>query len=156
MNFKIRKPYDYERLKKLSKKQHLKSSHKRQSIIEYFLTQDKHLSAEELYNKIKNSFSGIGYSTVYRTLKLLVECGLASARHFEEGITRFEPIHPKEHHDHLICIKCGAIVEFANQEIERIQRRIARKYKFRVQDHKLEIYGLCQKCVRKARKKWQT
>lgn len=149
MNFKIKNNYAYERLVQFSRKHKLKSSQKRKVIIYYFLNQDKHLSAEELYNMLKTKIPEIGYSTVYRTLKLLVECGLAKMRHFEKGITRFEPVHKKKHHDHLICTKCGAIIEFINQEIEKIQKQIARKYKFSVSDHKLEIYGLCLKCAQK-------
>ncbi|MEO0185914.1 MAG: transcriptional repressor [candidate division WOR-3 bacterium] len=149
MKFKINKPYEYKRLKDFSKKHHLKSSKKRLSIIECFINQNKHVSAEELYNKMKKAYPGIGYSTVYRTLKLLVECGLASACNFEQGITKFESAYEKEHHDHMICTKCGAIIEFTNKEIERMQRNVARKYKFLFHNHKLEIYGLCLKCANK-------
>ncbi len=130
----------------------MKSSRKRKFIIDYFLKQDKHFSAEELYNQIRNKFPGIGYSTVYRTLKLLAECGLASIRHFEEGITRFEPIHQREHHDHLICTGCKRIIEFKNKEIENLQKKIAQKLQFSVQNHKLEIYGLCPRCAKKGKK----
>lgn len=149
MNFKIKNRYDYNCLKNFSKKRGLKSSQKRMLIIDYFLKQDKHYSVDELYNHIKNKIPGIGYSTVYRTLKLLAECGIASERHFEKGFTRFEPIHKEEHHDHLICTKCSAIIEFTNQEIEKIQRKIARNFRFFVSDHKLEIYGLCSRCAKK-------
>uniref|UniRef100_A0A7V0Z4N4 Ferric uptake regulation protein n=1 Tax=candidate division WOR-3 bacterium TaxID=2052148 RepID=A0A7V0Z4N4_UNCW3 len=152
MNFKIKNNYNDEQLARFRKKYRLKSSQKRQFIINYFLNQDKHLSVEELYNMIKNKVPKIGYSTVYRTLKLLAECGIVSIRHFEKGITRFEPIHKKQHHDHLICTRCGAIIEFINQEIEKIQKRVARKYNFSVLDHKLEIYGLCLKCARKEKR----
>ncbi|MEO0128613.1 MAG: transcriptional repressor [candidate division WOR-3 bacterium] len=152
MNFKIKNNYVPVELTKYSKKHKLKSSQKRKFIIDYFLSQNKHLSTEDLYIMIKNKKLKIGYSTIYRTLKLLAECGLASIHHFEKGITRFEPVHKKSHHDHLICIKCGSITEFTNQEIEKIQKRIARKYNFSVSDHKLEIYGLCLKCARKEKK----
>lgn len=152
MNFKIKNNYNYDQLVKFFRKHKLKSSQKRKFVIDYFLSQNKHLSTEELYNMVKNRFPRIGYSTVYRTLKLLTECGLVSMHHFGKGITRFEPVHKKQHHDHLICAKCGAIIEFRNQEIEEIQKRIARKYNFIVHDHKLEIYGLCLKCVRKEKK----
>lgn len=148
MNFKFKNKYDYQLLNKFLKKHRMKASEKRNFIIDYFLTQDKHLSIEELYDCIKQRVNKISFSTVYRTLKLLSACGLASLRHFEKGVTRFEPVHRKEHHDHLICLECGTIIEFENREIEKIQRRIAQRYKFYVKDHKLEIYGLCLKCAK--------
>ncbi len=146
MNFKIKNSYNYRILNKFIKKYHLKSSRKREQIINYFLALDRHISTEELYNKIKDRIPKIGYSTVYRTLKLLVSWGLATACQFEKGITRFEPVHREDHHDHLICTKCGAIIEFKNFEIERMQIKVADQHKFQIKDHKLEIYGLCQKC----------
>ncbi len=152
MNFKIKNQNAYEQLTHASKKYRLKSSQKRKFIIDYFLNQDKHLSTEELYQKIKIKKPKIGYSTIYRTLKLLAECGLASIHHFEKGITCFEPVHKKQHHDHLICTKCGSIIEFTNEDIEKMQKKIARKYNFFVSNHKLEIYGLCLKCARKEKK----
>ena len=99
----------------------------------------------------------IGYATVYRTLKLLVNVGLASERSFSENVTRFEPIHTNKHHDHMICIRCGKIMEFENPKIERLQKETAKEYKFHIVSHKLELYGYCQKCWNKERlkeKKW--
>lgn len=149
MKFKIKNKFDFRLKNNSSKKHRLKSSQKRLFIIEYFLNQDKHYSVEELYNHIKNRMPGIGYSTVYRALKLLVSQGLAVERNFEKGLARFEPVHKERHHDHLVCIKCGTIIEFTNPAIEKIQKKIAINYKFTVTDHKLEIYGLCQKCKKK-------
>jgi|YelNatPaOPRAMG01_1025707.scaffolds.fasta_scaffold01272_10 Fur family ferric uptake transcriptional regulator len=151
MNFKIKKNYDIKRLNDYIATHGLKSSKKRQFIIGYFLKQDSHISAEELYNQIKNKIPGIGYSTVYRTLKLLAECGLAIPQYFEKRLVRFEPIHKKEHHDHLICIECGKIIEFTCGEIEKMQETIAQRYKFHIKNHKLEIYGLCLNCAKRRR-----
>ncbi|MGQ9663995.1 MAG: Fur family transcriptional regulator [bacterium] len=148
MKFKIKNEKEIDNLKAISEKYFSKSSRKRKFIIDYFLKCDKHFSVEELYTHIKKLIPGIGYSTVYRTLRLLVARGQAVARNFEKGLTRFEPIHQKNHHDHLVCIKCGKIIEFTNPVIERIQKKVALKYKFSVSDHKLEIYGLCQKCAK--------
>ncbi len=130
-------------------KRGLKTSQKRSFIIDYFLKKDRHFSVEELYNEIKKTKSGISYSTVYRTLKLLAECGLASECNFGDGISRFEPVHEAKHHDHLICRKCGRIFEFENTDIERLQKGVAKKYQFKVVFHKLELYGLCSKCQKK-------
>jgi len=113
-----------------------------------FFREDKHLGVEELYNKVKEVDPNISFSTVYRTLKLLEKAGLAVSRRFMDGITRFEPVHPKEHHDHLICIKCGKIIEFKSKKIEDIQKEISGDYKFELLSHRLELYGYCNKCRR--------
>jgi len=127
----------------------LKTSQKRSFIIDYFLQKDRHFSVEDLYDEIKKLKSNISYSTVYRTLRLLAACGLASECNFGDGISRFEPVHDEGHHDHLICRKCGAIFEFENTDIEKLQKEVAKKYQFKVVFHKLELYGLCNKCQKK-------
>ncbi len=126
----------------------LKHSLKRHTITELFFREDKHLGIEELYNKVKEINPDISFSTVYRTLKLLERAGLAVCRRFMDGIMKFEPVHPREHHDHLICIKCGKIMEFRSEKIEDLQKEIARAYKFELLNHRLELYGYCNKCRR--------
>ena len=86
----------------------------------------------------------IGYTTVYRTMKLLCDAGLASERHFDDAITRYEIAH--EHHDHLVCMRCGKIIEFECAMIESTQTEIADRYGFRVLRHRHELYGHCEKC----------
>lgn len=124
----------------------LKSSNKRSFIIEFFLKADRHFTVEELYDEIKQRNPAISYSTVYRTLKLLADCGLASECTFGDSVLRYEPMHQSEHHDHLICRRCGKIIEFENDKIEKLQKDVARKYSFRVSAHKLELYGVCKRC----------
>ncbi|HLE41751.1 MAG TPA: transcriptional repressor [Nitrospirota bacterium] len=126
--------------------QGLKSTQQRDEILKIFVGAGRHLSAEELYALVKKSYPGIGYATVYRTLKLLAEAGLAEERRFEDGFTRYEYRATNGHHDHLICTKCGSIIEFENARIEELQQDVARKNKFLVQNHKLELYGLCAVC----------
>lgn len=126
--------------------QGLKSTHQRDQILKIFVDVGRHLSAEELYALVKKSHPGIGYATVYRTLKLLAEAGLAEAQRFDDGFTRYEYTAAIGHHDHLICTKCGTIIEFENARIEKLQQDVARKNKFLVQNHKLELYGLCAAC----------
>lgn len=126
--------------------QGLKSTHQRDQILKIFVDVGRHLSAEELYALVKKSHPGIGYATVYRTLKLLAEAGLAEAQRFEDGFTRYEYNAANGHHDHLICTKCGAIIEFENERIEALQQDVARKNRFQVKSHKLELYGLCAAC----------
>lgn len=126
----------------------LKVTQQRQKIAQIFLGSPHHLSAEELYRQIQKTHPQVGLSTVYRTLKLLVEAGLASRREFGDGITRYEPVNKGKHHDHLVCVRCGAIIEFENQKIEELQREVAQEHQFTVLRHKLEFYGHCQKCRR--------
>lgn len=124
----------------------LKSTKQRDLILDAFLASGRHLSAEELYLLVKQSEPGIGAATVYRTLKLLAEAGLAQERRFEDGVARFEMISAQKHHDHLICTACGTIIEFENARIEALQQAVARKHRFLVQSHKLELYGICAIC----------
>ncbi len=124
----------------------LKSTSQRDKILDVFVKAGRHLSAEELYDRVRKLHPGIGFATVYRTLKLLAEAGLAQERRFEDGFTRYEHASPDAHHDHLICTRCGAIIEFENERIEALQQDVARKHHFEVQNHKLELYGLCEAC----------
>jgi Fur family ferric uptake transcriptional regulator len=131
----------------------LRSTSQRDTILQVFVDAGRHLSAEELYARVKKTHPGIGYATVYRTLKLLAEAGLAQERRFEDGFTRYEYAGQDTHHDHLICTSCGAIIEFKNESIEALQQDVARKNHFKVQNHKLELYGLCAVCQGKKNKK---
>lgn len=124
----------------------LKYTGQRDQILDSFLSVEKHISIEELYNLIKKKNPEISYATVYRTMKLLSECGIAKESKFHGGITRYEHAYDHGHHDHLVCIKCGSIKEFENPQIEVIQRKIAEENNFKVEDHKLEIYGICSRC----------
>ena len=126
--------------------QGLKSTKQRNRILEALLASRGHLSADELYLLVRKADPGIGYATVYRTLKLLTDAGLAHERRFADGVTRFERTAAERHHDHLICTSCGKIIEFENQQIENLQRDVAKVNQFAVQSHKLELYGLCAAC----------
>ena len=128
------------------KQKHLKWSNQREFIVDLFLSTNTHFTTEELYQLARKQLPQIGYATVYRTLKLLAECGLASESHFADQLTRFESTHKHQHHDHLICTKCGKIVEFDCEEIEKMQENIARQKGFKVTDHRLELYGMCRSC----------
>ena len=127
----------------------LKVTQQREEIAQIFLGSERHISAEQLHQQIREIYPEVGLSTVYRTLKLLVEAGLASQRRLGERITRFEPVAGDEHHDHFICINCGAIIEFENQDLEDLQEEVAKKHKFTILRHNLELYGYCQKCRRR-------
>ena len=128
------------------KQKNLKWSQQREFILDLFLTTQRHVSTEELYQLAVKIFPQIGYSTVHRTLKLLSECGLASERHFGDRYTRFEKKQKGQHHDHLICTECGTIIEFESNKIEKMQENIAKQKGFKITHHRLELYGLCSHC----------
>jgi Fur family ferric uptake transcriptional regulator len=124
----------------------LRSTRQRDIILDIFLSTHQHISIEELYFKVKSSNPGVGHATVYRTLKLFVESGLAREVLLHDGQTRYEHIIAGEHHDHLVCTNCNSIVEFENETIEMLQNEIAERHGFQIKSHKMEIYGLCAAC----------
>ena len=126
----------------------LKHTRQRDQILEAFLGAKGHVTSEQLYERARAIDPSIGYTTVYRTMKLLCDAGLAAERHFDDGITRFEIAH--EHHDHLVCTRCGKIIEFECHMIEDAQNQIAARYGFRVLRHRHELYGHCKDCCEDA------
>ncbi len=126
--------------------QGLKSTSQRETILDEFLRSDEHPSTEDLYLRVRKKNPQVGYATVHRTLKLFAECGIASVRNFGDGSTRYESHSEDEHHDHLVCQHCGLIIEFEDDQIEKLQSKVAKQHKFRVLDHRLELYGLCENC----------
>jgi len=135
------------RFEQALKERGLKSTSQRDDIARVFFGAEGHLSVEELYAGVKKVNPRVGYATVYRTLRLLKECGLAAERHFNDGQARYEPAEEEaQHHDHMICERCGKIVEFASQELERLQERIGRFLGFVVGRHRMELYGICADC----------
>jgi Fur family transcriptional regulator, ferric uptake regulator len=124
----------------------LKSTKQRDIILDAFLSSDRHLSIEELYLKLRATHSNIGYATVYRTLKLFAEAGIAREMQFGDGQTRYEHVGEGEHHDHLVCTRCGSIEEFENETIEQLQTEVAASRGFLIERHRLELYGLCGSC----------
>jgi Fur family ferric uptake transcriptional regulator len=124
----------------------LNTTAQREAIVEQFLRTRDHVSIDELLVKVRKRQPKVGYATVYRTLKLLVDSGLAVERQFGDGQARFEVV--GDHHDHLICVKCGLILEFEDDDIEALQDKIAdRLGGFTVLRHRHELYGLCAKAA---------
>ena len=123
---------------------HLKHTKQREAILDVFLEVKAHITSEDLYQKVREGHPNIGFTTVYRTMKLLCDAGLAHERHFEDGVTRYEVEH--EHHDHLVCMRCGKIVEFECSMIEAAQEDIVKVHGFRLLRHRHELYGHCPDC----------
>jgi Fur family ferric uptake transcriptional regulator len=141
-------PFEKERevLSNYIRNKNMKHSDQRQQILGIFLKTESHLTAEELYLMVKKKIPSIGYATIYRTLKLFIEAGLCRELQVENGLNRYEHLYGHEHHDHLICTKCGKFIEIVSQEIEALQERIAKKKGFVLEKHRLELYGICSAC----------
>lgn len=127
----------------------LRSTSQRRTVTEVFFRSKGHLSIEDVLLQVRTEDPGVGYATVYRTLKLLKECGLALERHFGDGVSRYEVAHENDHHDHLICTECNAIVEFEDEAIEVLQEQLAKRHGYLLRGHKHELYGLCPTCQAK-------
>lgn len=127
----------------------LKLTPQRELIADVFLRQDGHLSIEELYDKVRKEDPSVGQATVYRTLKLFCESGLAKEVHFGDGMARYEKTFDSPHHDHLICIACGKQVEFVDQDIEKLQEELAERNGFLLTSHHMYLYGVCPSCRKK-------
>ncbi len=134
----------------------LRRTAQRDLILEVFLSTEEHLSSEDLYYLVKREDSAIGQTTVYRTLKLLTEAGLAREVRFGDGVTHYEHHHNHEHHDHIICTECSKVIEFYSPELEAMQDEIVEKYNFKPTQHSLRIWGICSDCQQQTNRDFQT
>jgi Fur family ferric uptake transcriptional regulator len=135
----------YRHLKRVG----LKHTAQRDTILRTFLETREHLSTDELHRLVKKKDPKIGFTTVYRTLKLFSECGLASAVAFHDGIGRFEHQYNRRSHHHMICTECGSSVEFFSPEVDRLEQEIGRKHHYVTTRHTFQIYGVCEACRKK-------
>ncbi|MBL9022961.1 MAG: transcriptional repressor [Myxococcales bacterium] len=134
-------------------KKKLRSTAQRRLIVDTFFDGSPHVTIEDLLTEVRSQDRGIGYATVYRTLKLLAESGVASERRFGDGLSRYELADGEDdHHDHLICTSCGSITEFEEPKIEKLQDAIAARHNFRVTSHRHEMYGVCGACQARERR----
>lgn len=142
---------EYEKLlkdfKSLLKEKALKFTNQREKILETLYYSDEHLTPEELYQLIKEKYPELnaGIATIYRTLSMLEENNIVSSLSFGAQGKKYE-LGAKDHHDHMICTKCGEITEFVDEVIEERQHKIAEKFGFKMEDHSMQIYGICKKC----------
>ncbi|MBN2194113.1 MAG: transcriptional repressor [Polyangiaceae bacterium] len=121
----------------------LRSTEQRRQIVEAFLMTREHITIDQLLALVRSEDPRIGYATVYRTMKMLVAARVAHERRFSDGFARYELAVGGTHHDHLICLECGRIVEFSEPRIEELQDQIAAKHGFAVRYHKHELYCTC-------------
>ena len=125
----------------------LRSTRQRRNVIDYALSRRGHFTAEQLHNELARRNAGVSRATVYRTLALLVDAGLLREAMDSQGGVRYEPA--LGHHDHLVCLSCGKVIEFHNPTIESLQRRVCSKHKFVPVEHRLQIAGYCRDCASK-------
>ena len=128
------------------KKVGLKHTEQRDTILRTFLETREHLSTDELTRLVKQKDPGIGVTTVYRTLKLLAGCGLASEVAFHDGVARYEHQYNRRSHHHMVCVECGSSVEFFSPEVDRLEQEVGRKHHYLTTRHTFQIYGVCQEC----------
>lgn len=124
----------------------LRRTAQRELILEMFLRNEEHLTSEDLYWLVHKDDPTVGHTTVYRTLKLLTEAGLAREVRFGDNKTYYEHHFNHEHHDHMICLECGKVIEFFSEDIENLQDEVADKFGFRLSHHSLRMWGLCSDC----------
>jgi Fur family ferric uptake transcriptional regulator len=117
--------------------------------MEIFLRTEEHLTSEDLYRLVQKEDRTVGHTTVYRTLKLLTEAGLAREVRFGDNKTYYEHHYNHQHHDHMICTDCGKVIEFFSQDIEELQDQMADKFGFRPTHHSLRMWGICSDCQKK-------
>jgi len=142
-----------EKFKSFLKERDLKYTPEREEIIEVIIKLQNHFDADDIYNQLKRHKSDVSLATVYRTIPLLIESSLIiETLHCREKIL-YEKIHNKRHHDHMVCINCGKIIEFYNENVERLQNEICQKYQFTPTEHRLGIKGYCKECKNKLKDK---
>ena len=122
----------------------VKLTEQRKIIAKIMSDAQDHPDVDELYNRASKIDSKISIATVYRTVKLFEEAGIVAKHDFKGGKARYEELN-EGHHDHLIDIKTGEIIEFVDDEIEKLQQKVAEKYGYKLVDHKLELYGIKNK-----------
>lgn len=124
----------------------LRRTTQRDLILEIFLSTEEHLTSEDLHNLIHKKDPTVGLTTVYRTLKLLTDAGLAREVGFGDGKTYYEHHYNHDHHDHMICTECGKVIEFFSQDIEELQDQMASNFGFKPTHHSLRMWGVCSEC----------
>lgn len=135
-----------ERFRRHLREHHQPVTRQRDLVGQVVFGADGHLSVEAIRKELAKQGERVGTATVYRTLELLVESGLVRAHDFGEGFKRYEPMTSQADHEHLICLRCGRVVEFANERLERMLPVLADEHGFQHQRHRLEIYGVCRDC----------
>lgn len=135
-----------DRFRSYLRERNLPATRQRLRIAEILFGTHHHVSADEILARLRREDDPVGKATVYRTLDLLLRAGLIREHDFGDGFRRFEPRRTRLHHEHLVCTRCGKVIEVQSEEIERLEADIASLHRFQPTHHKVEIYGLCEEC----------
>jgi len=134
------------------KSKELKYTSERELILKAIFSFDKHFNVEDLFERLRKQGNEVSRATIYRTIPLLLQSGLITETFRCQDKISYENIFNKKHHDHLLCVKCGKTIEFFNEEIEKLQSEICKKYNFKPLEHRLGIKGYCEDCYIKLKK----
>ncbi len=137
-----------EHFSKFLQNKGVRQSRRRNQVLEVLVACESHVTVNELIVLVHKTNPKIGIATVYRTLKLIVESGIARTTEFGDGVLRYEHDYGHAHHDHLVCFHCGDFREISNEKIEKEQEKVAAEYGFRLIKHKMVLYGICPKCMK--------
>ncbi len=135
-----------ERLREHLRARNLRLTPERLQVLEGVLSREGHFDAEELLEYLRRSNKSVSRATLYRTLDHLAEAGLVKKHHFSEGHALFEHVYGRAHHDHMVCDRCGKVIEFVNEQIEALQLEVCRQHGFRELRHVHQLFGICRDC----------
>ena len=131
----------------------LRNTPEREEIIREIFAIQKHFDVDELYLRLRNKGSKVSKASIYRNLPLILECGLIREVWHEDGHMHYEQIYGYGHHCHLLCVECGKVIEFVEEDIKEIEKRLEKKYDFKVIDHRLDVKGYCKRCRNEMKKR---
>jgi Fur family transcriptional regulator, ferric uptake regulator len=143
---KMERPEEQQRFETFLRSRQLKLTGERLELVEEVFGQPHHFDADQLHMALKQKGKAVSRATVYRTLDLLVQCGLVRKSSFGDQHAHYEAVHSNEHHDHLICLNCDAIIEFFRPDLEALQDQICTDFAFKPMHHSHQIFGLCTAC----------
>ena len=127
-------------------------SKQREQILEIFLKTEKHPTINDLYDLVRKENPRIGLATVYRTMEVICDSGLAVKLDFEDNTRRYEHQYKHQHHHHLVCLACGRVIEITSGRLEKIQKELAKKHNFTISKDTMKIFGICRTCKRKKKR----
>ena len=124
-------------------------SKQREQILDVFLKAEKHPTVNDIYELVRKKNPKIGLATVYRTMEVIYDAGLARKIGFGDGIKHYEHKYKHQHHHHLVCLKCGKVIEVTSNRLEETQRQLAKKHDFTITRATMRLFGICRQCKRK-------
>ncbi|MDR1322885.1 MAG: transcriptional repressor [Candidatus Margulisbacteria bacterium] len=127
----------------------LRNTHQRFDVLDVFISSEGHFSIEELHDLVKKKHPNVSYSSTFRAMQVIEQAGLAARISGADGVFRFEHLYKHQDHAHLVCVKCGRIIEYDNSAIIQLQKKIAARHKFQPLRFGAKVRGLCQKCQKK-------